>query len=92
MLYMTDSSQAGYTEKLQCVEDEVTHSRLAFPYEPCISACSVRRLTQRCVLEQCVNHPSLFIWHFNKFIEAYVFVSWKSYSSGSYPVRKAHRI
>ena len=65
----------GYKENLQCVEDEVTHGRLASPYESCISAGSVRRLTKRCVLEQCVKRHSLFIWRLNKFNEAYVFVS-----------------
>ena len=92
MLYMTGNSQVGYTEKLQCVEDEVTHERLAFPYEPCISACSVRRLTKRCTVEQCVKCHGLFIWRLNKFNEGYVFVSWKLNSSGSYLVRKVHSI
>jgi len=33
-----------------------------------------------------VKRRGSFIWRFNKFIEAYVFLSWKSYSSGSYPL------
>jgi hypothetical protein len=61
MFYMTGNSQVGYTEKLQCVEDEVTHVLLAFPYETCISARSVRRLTKLCILEQCVKRHGLFI-------------------------------